>query len=67
MVILTKKSIISKNVPTISSIFSTPRPTPYESRFPAQNAPIISSITSIFLADNKCDFDPKRCSKGSKK
>ena len=30
---------------------STTRIPPYESRFPAQNAPIISSIISIFLAD----------------
>ena len=30
---------------------STTRIPPYESRFPAQNAPIISSLISIFLAD----------------
>ena len=31
-----------------------------------QNAPIISSIISIFLPIIKCDFDHKSCSKGSK-
>ena len=49
------------------NLSSTPRIPPYESRFPAQNAPIIPSITSIFLAHNNSEFDPKRCSKGSKK
>ena len=35
---------------------STTRIPPYESRFPAQNAPIISSIISIFLADKPVWF-----------
>ena len=33
----------------------------------SQNAPIISSIISNFWPIIKCDFDPKSCSKGSKK
>ena len=35
---------------------STPCIPPYESRFPAQNAPIISSIISIFFADKPVWF-----------
>ena len=43
-----------------------PSAPPYQSRFPPQNAAIISSIISIFWPIIKCDFDPKRCSKGFK-